>query len=250
MTVTDPGTIAAPPVVPPPVPPPGPVAPPDARRSWLLDVAVPRLLLIALTVATAWTLHGPVSDPDTFWHLRAGEQLLRTWSFLPTDDWSAFNTRPWVLHEWGPEVLLALAARVDGLAGVVVLHQLGIVLGRRGRARPVPLAGHPAAGPHRLHARGGRPGHQPRSPPAAGQPRAPGGHGAGVAGHRRRPPPPVVAGGAVWVWACCHGFWVLGPLLGGVVASGACWTSAAPGATGGPRAAAAASPPRRVWPGC
>src|SRR5689334_14424059 len=62
------------------------------------------LVLLALVpfVLLRLGLH-PVGDPDTFWHLRAGDHLWGTWQFSGPDPFSRFSTRTWVLHEWLPE---------------------------------------------------------------------------------------------------------------------------------------------------
>ncbi|KQU69467.1 hypothetical protein [Phycicoccus sp. Root101] len=80
------------------------------------------LVLLALVpfVLLRLGLH-PVGDPDTFWHLRAGDHLWGTWQFSGPDPFSRFSTRTWVLHEWLPELALAAAAAVGGLPGVAWL---------------------------------------------------------------------------------------------------------------------------------
>ena len=67
----------------------------------------------------------PVGDPDTFWHLAAGDHLRRTWSFSGPDPWSTMSTQPWRLHEWLPELLMSWTQQVFGLAGVSWLLPLG-----------------------------------------------------------------------------------------------------------------------------
>ena len=68
-----------------------------------------------------------IGDPDTFWHIRAGDYLLQTWQFSGPDPWSPFTTNAWVLHEWVPELGLSLANPVDGLTGVAWVWYLGTV---------------------------------------------------------------------------------------------------------------------------
>lgn len=66
----------------------------------------------------------PISDPDTFWHLSAGEHLWRSWQFSGPAPAPRFATRPWTLHEWAPELVMAAAARVGGLPAVALVHAL------------------------------------------------------------------------------------------------------------------------------
>ncbi|WP_091761384.1 hypothetical protein [Pedococcus cremeus] len=77
-------------------------------------LAVVPLILLRLT------LHG-VADPDTFWHIRAGQYLWGNWKFTSPDPWSPFSSRNWILHEWLPELGLAAAASVGGLPAVAWL---------------------------------------------------------------------------------------------------------------------------------
>lgn len=71
---------------------------------------------------------GPVHDPDTFWHLRAGEHLLGTGQFVLDDPFGAGAQRPWILNQWLPEVFLHGADAAFGLPGVAWLLCLATVL--------------------------------------------------------------------------------------------------------------------------
>jgi hypothetical protein len=93
---------------------------PVARLGWLLPGAV--LALFAVKAL------GPVRDPDTFWHLRAGEHLLQTGQFVLDDPFGAGAERPWILNQWLPEVLLHGVDAAVGLPGVAWLLCLGTVL--------------------------------------------------------------------------------------------------------------------------
>jgi hypothetical protein len=59
---------------------------------------------------------------DVFWHLRAGEEILRTRGLPAQDPFSYTSTIPWMNHEWLSHVLLALVFRAAGFAGLVVLQ--------------------------------------------------------------------------------------------------------------------------------
>lgn len=83
-------------------------------------VALVPLLLLRLSASG-------ISDPDTFWHIRAGHFLLDTWQFNGPDPFSRFSENRWVLHEWLPEIAAAWADDVAGLAGVTWLWHLGVV---------------------------------------------------------------------------------------------------------------------------
>ena len=64
-----------------------------------------------------------ISDPDTLWHVLAGRHLWDTGSFAGPDPLSRFTTGPWVLNQWLPDLLLALADHVGGLPAVAWLTQ-------------------------------------------------------------------------------------------------------------------------------
>lgn len=88
-----------------------------------------------------------ISDPDTLWHVLAGKHLWTTWDFAGPDPLSRFTTGPWVLNQWLPDLGLAAANAVGGLAGVAWLAQLGriavcvsIYVSCRKRAGTLPAA--------------------------------------------------------------------------------------------------------------
>jgi hypothetical protein len=65
----------------------------------------------------------PIIDPDTLWHILAGQHLAHTWDFAGPDPFSSFSHLPWVYNQWLPELGAAAAYHVGGLAGVLVLAQ-------------------------------------------------------------------------------------------------------------------------------
>jgi len=85
-------------------------------------------VILALVVFTlVLFMPGVLNDPDTFWHLKAGEWIIAQGAVPHTDPFS--HTRagsPWVAHEWLAEVAFALAFRGAGWTGVVVLTAAAI----------------------------------------------------------------------------------------------------------------------------
>jgi hypothetical protein len=72
-------------------------------------------------------------DPDLWWHIKVGQDILTT-RHLPTADAYSFTVHgtPWVAYEWVGEVLLGAVQRAGGLQGLLALNlALGaaIVLG-------------------------------------------------------------------------------------------------------------------------
>jgi len=63
-----------------------------------------------------------LADADTGWHIHTGEQVLNTGSVPTTDPFSfTMRDREWFAWEWLADVSLAVAHRIDGLRGVVLL---------------------------------------------------------------------------------------------------------------------------------
>lgn len=83
------------------------------------------LALLICVAAFAGPALSPVSDPDIWWHLKAGSEFLSGGPFPFQDTWSCTAPgRDWVNHEWLAEVLLALARRAAGDKGVVLFCAL------------------------------------------------------------------------------------------------------------------------------
>lgn len=92
-----------------------------AVRSSPFDV-----LIVVLVLGFGFLGLRPLRDPDVWWHLRTGELVVDS-GFTTTDPWSYASTKPWVLHEWGTEVLMYLSYAAGGYRGVIALHALGML---------------------------------------------------------------------------------------------------------------------------
>jgi len=86
----------------------------------------PRWLVPTLSVfAVATTVKlgiRPVSDPDAWWHLKAGAYVLSHWQFNGPDPWVPFSSRPFVLTQWLPEVVAQKGYEIFGLPAVAWLR--------------------------------------------------------------------------------------------------------------------------------
>ncbi|HXG92279.1 MAG TPA: hypothetical protein VNN73_07910 [Blastocatellia bacterium] len=70
-----------------------------------------------------------LNDGDTGWHLVTGEGILSTFKIPYSDPYShTMPGAPWTAHEWFAEVLFALAHRLMGLNGVVLLATATLAL--------------------------------------------------------------------------------------------------------------------------
>jgi hypothetical protein len=61
-------------------------------------------------------------DPDLWWHLKVGENILATHRWPTTDPYSFTAAgQPWLAYEWLGDVLFATVARLGGLSGLQAL---------------------------------------------------------------------------------------------------------------------------------
>jgi hypothetical protein len=112
---------------------------PAALRTWL-----PRLLLVVVLVSLVVNTARPLTNTDTYFHLRFGHEFLHGWSLRHPGSVSTFATAPWVPTQWLPEVVMAKTEDWFGLAGVAwlsglleVLLFLGVYAATRRRAEPL-----------------------------------------------------------------------------------------------------------------
>ena len=93
---------------------------------------VPRwmLLLLILGLMGMAVRHGlrPIGDPDTWWHLRLGDDIWHSWNLTDPAPWTRFATQDWVATQWLPEVVASRVEHFFGLPGVVWLFCAGLVL--------------------------------------------------------------------------------------------------------------------------
>lgn len=117
----------------------------SAGRSGALRLSARRLLTFVLMSLVFVLAVRAISDPDFWWHLRAGQLIWETRAVPHTDPFSAtFFGREWVAHEWLSEALMYAVHLASGYAGLVVCFALVISLAmwvalRRFAAR----SGHP-----------------------------------------------------------------------------------------------------------
>lgn len=94
----------------------------------LLPRWIPFLLVLGLMGIAARQGFRPIGDPDTWWHLRLGDDIWRTWNFTDPAPWTRFATQHWVTTQWLPEVVASRFEHLFGLPGVVWLTCAGFVL--------------------------------------------------------------------------------------------------------------------------
>ena len=91
-----------------------------------------QIVFIATTVLYAiwFAVHyRAVYDPDIWWHLRAGDWVLRNHSVTQTDWLSASaQGKPWFLYSWLFDTIIASLYRAFGLFGPIILYPVTMVL--------------------------------------------------------------------------------------------------------------------------
>lgn len=83
------------------------------------------MLVISMVAAGSLLACQELSDPDVWWHLRSGQWILEN-RRLPTLDPFSFASadRQWIDLHWGFQIVLALAHRLGGVAGMILLASL------------------------------------------------------------------------------------------------------------------------------
>lgn len=103
--------------------------------------------LAAIMVAVVLFAPQVLGDGDSWWHLATGQWMLAHGRVPDRDVFSyTMAGRPWIAQEWLSQVLMAVAFRLDGWSGVLILYALAVgatmvLLGRHvGRwLQPLPL---------------------------------------------------------------------------------------------------------------
>jgi hypothetical protein len=84
-------------------------------------------LYAALVIAMTRMAAGPLSNTDTYFHLRFGQEFLAGWSLRHPGSVSTFATSSWLPTQWLPEVVMARAEQWLGLAAVAWLFGLMVL---------------------------------------------------------------------------------------------------------------------------
>jgi hypothetical protein len=85
---------------------------------------VPVLVLLGILVSVAVNTARPLTNTDTYFHLRFGEEFLNGWSLRHPGSVSTFATRSWAPTQWLSEIAMAKTEEWFGLAGVAWLSGL------------------------------------------------------------------------------------------------------------------------------
>jgi hypothetical protein len=84
-----------------------------------------RIFFLILLLVLFFLTTKQVTDPDFWWHLRAGQYIFETRSIPHTDIFSfTFGGREWVTHEWLSELFIYAVFKLSGWAGLVTSFAL------------------------------------------------------------------------------------------------------------------------------
>jgi hypothetical protein len=85
-------------------------------------ISFPAMLGAILVGVIFYGARGFFVDPDVWWHIKVGQDILRTHHWPTTDSYSftAANT-PWIAYEWLGEVILGTVAKLGGNSALVAL---------------------------------------------------------------------------------------------------------------------------------
>jgi hypothetical protein len=190
------------------------------QRSSVLLRRAPLVVFALFLLTVTVVFVRPIGDSDAWWHLRLGEELTRTWALSDPPAWTRFATESWVATQWLPEVVAALWTAWFGLAGLVWLVcatvlvlavTLYAVCRREAGRLPAALA--------TILGFGGMAATLTPRPQLVTFVLLVVTLGAWLQTVRDlRPRWWLVP--MSWVWACCHGLWFSGAVLGAVVVAG------------------------------
>jgi hypothetical protein len=92
-------------------------------------ISFPALMAVLLVAVALIGAQDRLIDPDTWWHVTVGEQILKThtWPTYDTYSFTAHGTN-WIAYEWLGEAVLALAARAGGLLGLAMFQKAIVAL--------------------------------------------------------------------------------------------------------------------------
>lgn len=97
---------------------------PDTRGDLVSVVArrgLPLLLVVGTLVALVRAAAAPITNNDTYFHLRFGAEFLDGWSLREPGHVSSFESAEWLPTQWLPQVAMAWLERHLGLAAVAWL---------------------------------------------------------------------------------------------------------------------------------
>lgn len=85
-------------------------------------------ILLGLLVVLTVYVDAPLTNTDTYFHLRLGSEFLGGWKPWSPGSVTTAGSADWVPTSWLSEIMMALAQRIDGLPGVAWLFGLSVLV--------------------------------------------------------------------------------------------------------------------------
>lgn len=98
------------------------IAPANAVTAWRFKTFLGLLFAVIFAGKFAYFYDGVLADPDSWWHVKSGLDILSNWRLPVTDPYSyTFAGQPWIAKEWLSQIVLAAAYRIGGWNAVALL---------------------------------------------------------------------------------------------------------------------------------
>ena len=98
-----------------------------SRKHWLTAEMIPLYVAVFVYVLMLCLGNRLLVDPDTYFHIAAGNWIWAHHSVPSKDPFSGtMQNAPWIAHEWFAEVILGAAYGAGGWAGIVAITAAAI----------------------------------------------------------------------------------------------------------------------------
>lgn len=96
-------------------------APVDAVGVGRRIFSLPALIFVLLSLVAFWSASARFQDPDMWWHMKVGEQIVQSGELPRTDEFSyTTDSHAWIPHEWLAEISIYAAYRLGGTSGLML----------------------------------------------------------------------------------------------------------------------------------
>src|ERR1700722_13897743 len=94
----------------------------SASSTLQMIFSFPALLGVFLVGRVFYEARNFVVDPDLWWHVRVGQDILASGHWATVDPYSyTVAGNPWMAYEWFGDVIIGSAAKLGGIVGLALL---------------------------------------------------------------------------------------------------------------------------------
>jgi hypothetical protein len=94
----------------------------DRHVTTLTRHAIPLVVLVLTMCAVARKSATPITNPDTYFHLRIGHEFLQGWAPWAPGHVTPFEHEHWLPTQWLSQIIMALVEDGTGLAGIAWVY--------------------------------------------------------------------------------------------------------------------------------